>query len=309
MKMRESAIKRLEDKNSIFYKNMSKQEIDFVNWLKENTLSNIMQSNRAILSGLELDILLPEYNIAIEINGIRFHSDLYKNKTYHLKKTEECNLNNIRLIHIWGCDLINKSEIIKSQISNILNFKNCEKIYARKCIIKEVNTTDTIQFLNKNHLQGYVISKYRLGLYYNNELVQIMTFGKTRKLSGNINKENSYELLRLCSKLNTTIIGGASKLFKKFIKEKNPSYILSYANRDWSEGNVYNILNMHKIGHTPPGYFYSNGKTKLTRYQSQKHILVSMGFNKNNSEYEIMTSRGYYRVWDSGNIKYEWNKS
>ena len=308
MKMRESAIKRLQDKNSVFYSAASKQEFEFAKWIKDETGLTVITSNKTILSGLELDIYIPDKNIAIEINGMRFHSDLYKDRYYHLKKTEECHAKGIRLVHIWSCDLLNKEDIVKSQIKTILSLQDSNKIYARKCQIKEVSSSEATIFLNDNHLQGSVVSKYRYGLYYNNQLVQIMTFGKTRKMSGRIDKGQSYELLRLCSNINTIIVGGATKLFNHFIKQINPDYILSYANRDWSIGNIYTNLNMSKIGYTPPGYFYSNGKRKLTRYQCQKHELIKLGFDKNMSEYDIMTSRGYYRIWDCGNIKYEWVK-
>jgi hypothetical protein len=307
LKMRESAIKRLQEKNSVFYRSTSNDEIQFREWVKSFYDGEIIYNDTKILSGLELDLYIPEYNLAIELNGIRFHSDLYKKKNYHVKKTKECNNLGIKLIHIWLPDWYNSKEIIKSQIKNFL-FKIDNKIYARDCEIKIVGAKESSIFLDKNHLQKNVVSKIRYALYYKNELVQVMTFGKLRKLSGRKSKENQYELLRLCSKTYTVIIGGASKLFKYFIKQQNPELIMSFANRDWSIGNVYEKLNMKLIGYTEPGYFYSNGKNKQSRYKCQKHILVNMGFDSSKSEYEIMTDRGYYRVWDTGNLIYEWNK-
>ena len=305
MKMRESAIKRLSDKNSVFFYNgTSKQELDFGSWLKDELGLNVVFNDKSILSGLELDFYIPDKKIAIEINGIRFHSDLYKDRLYHLKKTEECNNLGIRLIHIWSCDLLNKPDIVKSQIKYILGL-NQYKIYARHCKIKPISNTEASLFLNINHLQGTVVSKYRYGLYHNDELVQIMTFGNSRYSQNKSKIDQAYELLRLCTKIDTAIIGGSSRLYKHFINTHNPKYIFSYANRDWSIGSIYSILGMTHVGYTPPGYFYSNGKAKLTRYQCQKHNLIKLGFNKELSEYDIMQSRGYYRVWDSGNIKYE----
>ncbi len=305
MKMRQAAINRMKEKNSVFFYNaVSRQELDFAQWLREELNQIVVSSDKSVLFGLELDMYLPENNLAIEINGIRFHSDMYKDRNYHLKKTKECNEKGIRLIHIWSCDLLNKEDIIKSQVRHILGLSQ-NKVYARDCEIKEVSINDCHVFLRKNHLQGSVVSKHRYGLYHNNELVQIITFGKMRYAKRENEHTNAFELLRLCSKLNTTVVGGSSKLFNHFIKLHNPNYVLSYANRDWSMGSVYNLLNMKEAGYTPPGYFYSNGKAKLTRYQCQKHKLVEMGFDKEMSEYDIMQSRGYYKVWDCGNIKYE----
>lgn len=307
IKMRESAIKRLKEKNSVFYRATSKDEVEIREWLETFYDKQVLYNDTTILRGRELDFFFPDINFAIEFNGIRFHSDLYRKKDFHVKKTEECNSLGIKLMHIWAPDWYINKDIIKSQIKNILGF--CErKIYARDCEIKEIADKECKLFLHYNHLQGPVVSKIRYGLYYEKELVQVMTFGKKRKLLRNVVEEDSYELLRLCCKNNTIVVGGASKLFSHFIKSYDPKSVMSYANRDWSMGNVYEKLNMKKLGYTRPGYFYSNGKNRVSRYSCQKHILVKMGFDENSNEYEIMTSRGYYKVWDCGNIKYEWNR-
>lgn len=303
-KMRVAAIERMKRGDAVFYRGVSNDEVDLGNFLKSIYNGNIIHNDTDLLSGLELDFYLPELKLAIELNGDRFHSDLYKKKNYHLNKTKECNHNGVRLIHIWLSDWNSKNDIIKSQLNNFIgNVKN--KIFARNCVIKDVSYEDSKIFLNKNHLQQNSVSKYRYGLYYNNELVQIMTFSSLRKATGRIHKDGEFELVRLCNKINTVVVGGASKLFKHFINKNSPNKIISFANRDWSSGNVYDVLNMNLIGETKPGYFYSNGKTKGHRYKYQKHRLVKMGFDVNKSEYQIMTERGYYRVWNTGNFIYE----
>jgi hypothetical protein len=152
----------------------------------------------------------------VEDNNIKYIFEIcYKNKT------KECNDLGIRLIHIWLHDWVKKEDIIKSQLKNILH-KTDTKIYARNCDIREVNFSEAKSFLNKNHLQGNSVSKYRYGLYYNNELVQIITFGKLRRATGRKSKPNSYELIRSCNKINTNVVGGVSKLFNHFISEYNP---------------------------------------------------------------------------------------
>ena len=308
LKMRESAIKRLQSGNSVFYRGVSNDEVTFREYIKTIYSGEIILNDTKLLSGLEIDVYIPELKIAIELNGERFHSDIFKKRNYHLKKTKECNELGIRLIHIWLTDWYNRTEIVKSQIKNFIN-KTEIKIYARKCEIREVSSSESIHFLNSNHLQGNTVSKIRYGLYYNNELVQLMTFGKFRKVTGRIHKDGDYELLRLCTILNTVVVGGVSKLFNHFIKTHSPNRILSFANRDWSLGGVYETIGMEHIGETTPGYFYSNGKNKHHRYKFQKHLLVRQGFDANKSEYKIMTERGYYRVWDTGNLIYEWNSS
>lgn len=306
MKMRKSAITRLQNGNSVFYKGQSNDEINLQKFITENYDGKLVFNDTDVLSGLELDVYIPELNLAIELNGDRFHSDLYKTRKYHINKTDECSKNGIRLIHIWLCDWNSKNEIIKSQLLNILG-KTDTKIYARECEIKLVSHSDAKLFLQINHLQSYSVSKYRYGLYYNDELVQLITFGKLRKATGRNHIDGSYELIRLCNKLHTTVIGGVSKLFNHFTKIHKPTYILSFANRDWSIGNMYEKIGMQFVGYSPIGYFYSNGSRKEHRFNFQKHKLVKMGYDATKTEYQIMSERGYYRIWNIGNLIYEWN--
>jgi hypothetical protein len=303
--MRLAAIKRLEEGNLLFNSGPSKPEEELVSFIKQQGITGIIQSDKEVLAGLELDIYIPELNLAIEFNGNRFHSDLYKKKNYHLKKTLECNVKGIRLIHVWECDYTKKKPIILSNIQTILG-KTPTRIYARECTIKTVTSMETQHFLNQNHLQGNTVAGIRLGLYYKDTLVSMMTFSKLRKAVSMSHKEGSYELARFCNQLNTIVVGGASKLFQHFIKNHNPKHILSFANRDWSMGNMYSKLGMADSGVTPPGYFYTKSQYRYSRFAFTKHKLIEMGFDSNKTEYDIMTEQGYFRIWDCGNLKYEW---
>lgn len=303
--MRLAAVRRLEEGNLLFNNGPSKPEEELVSFIKEQGITNIIQSDKQVLAGLELDIYLPDQNLAIEFNGNRFHSDLFKKKTYHLKKTLECNVKGIRLIHIWECDYVKKKPIILSNIQAILG-KTPTRIYARECSVKTVSSMETQHFLNQNHLQGNTVAGIRLGLYYKNTLVSVMTFSKLRKAVGMTHKEGSYELARFCNQLNTVVVGGASKLFQHFLRNYTPDYVLSFANRDWSVGNLYKKLGMVDKGSTPPGYFYTKSQYRYSRFAFTKHKLIEMGFDGSKTEYDIMTEQGYFRIWDCGNLKYEW---
>jgi len=305
MKQRESAINRIKNKKGVFFYNgVSKAENELYEFIKKNYSGEIIRGDKKILHGLELDIYLPELKLAIELNGEYFHSTLYKPKNYHLKKTTECNKQGISLVHIWMSDWIWKSNIVKSMLLSKMG-KISQKIYGRKTEIREISNKDASLFLNETHLQGSSVSSIRIGLFYENELVQVGTFGRLRRATGRKHVEKSYELLRLSSKLNTTVIGGASKILSYFKKMYNPKMILSYAKRDHSMGNVYEQLGFIQTKTTPPGYFYSKGKRNYHRYKFQKHKLVESGFDKTKTESEIMTERGYVRVYDSGNYVYE----
>ena len=270
---------------------------------------NVEYGNRIILSGKELDIYFPDHNLAIEYNGIYWHSNEWLNKpTYHKNKTDICEKNNIQLLHIWENDWKNNQEIIKSIIKDKLKL-NKYKIYARKCDVRELKDNSCVKtFLNQNHLQGSVNSSIKLGLYYNNELVSVMTFGKLRKNLGQTHKEGHYELLRFCNKFNTSVVGGASKLFQYFIKNYNPLNIISYANRDISNGNLYDKIGMNFIKNTPPNYWYFINSKKLDRFSMRKHNLIKMGYDGNLSEKQIISQIPNIKtIYNSGNKKYEYS--
>ena len=307
-KMRKSAIKRMQSKKGAFFtKGKSKQEKELGKFLK-TVVSKIIPSDKELLSGLEIDYFLPEHKIAIEYNGGYWHSDVFKEKRYHLKKTKEVEEKGSRLIHIWDHDWVHKRKVVESIITNALG-KNKERIYARKTELREINNKDTTEFLKSNHLQGSSVSKYRYGLFNNGELVSVMTFSSLRRATGLEGKEGSYELIRFCNKINTSVVGGASKLYNHFIKEVCPKMVLSYANRDWATGDLYEKLGFTFKGYTEPGYFYTKSKYKFSRYNFQKHKLVREGADPSLTEYQIMLNDGYFRVWDTGNLKYIWEVS
>ena len=276
---------------------------EYVKQFFPDTISN----DRKVLNGNELDILIPSKNIAIEYNGLYWHCELKKPKNYHLNKTEECEKKGIRLIHIFEDEWLSKPEIWKSMLNNILGLTN-EKIYARKCTIKDVETDEATTFLKKNHIQGWCPSQIKLGLYYNNELVSLMTFGRSRHFIGNGKAE--YELLRFCNKINTSVIGGASKLFHYFVKTYDPESIVSYADRRWSVGNLYNKLGFTFVHNSKPNYYYIVGTERKNRFNFRKSILVEK-YNcpVDTSEREFCMKQKWYRIYDCGTKVYKWRKN
>lgn len=276
----------------------SKIEKEFIVFLK--SLNDYVISNtKNIINPYELDAYVPNLKLGFEFNGLYWHSELEKNKNFHKMKTELCEKKDIRLIHLYEDDWIYRREIVESRIKNLLNLNH--KIYARKCVIKIVNYNKTKEFLIKNHIQGHTPSKINYGLYYNDELVSIMTFGNLRRITGKKHIEGHYEMLRFCNKLNTNVIGGASRLFKKFIIDNKPKEILSYADRSWSIGNLYKTLGFTFQKNTNPNYWWViDDSIREHRYKYRKSELVKKGYDKNLTEFEIMMSLGHYRIWDSG---------
>lgn len=291
-------------------KGISGMEISMVNFIKENYQNNIIENSRKIIYPYEIDVYLPDIKLAIEFNGLYWHSSLNKLENYHKIKYDMCIANNINLITIWEDDWIFKQEIVKSFILNKLG-RTKNKIYARKCIIREVKYSDSKLFLDNNHLQGDCKSSIRIGLFYDNEMVSLMTFSKLRlplqKQERNRNKYKYYELTRFCNKIHTNVVGGASRLIKFFIEKYNPIQIETYSDNLISNGNLYSLIGF-KYSHTSkPGYWYVIDGNRQHRFNWRKQKLVKIGYDINKTEEEIMSSLGHYRIYNAGNKKWIYN--
>lgn len=287
----------------------SKQQKDVLEYIQSIYNGTIVENYRKFSKGKhEIDIFLPELNIGIEYNGLYWHSDVViPNKKYHLEKLEICEANNIHLIQIFEDEWLQKQDIIKHRLSNLLI--NTQPIYAKNCTIKEINSTDKKEFLIKYHLQGDDKSKIKLGAYHDNKLVAVMTFGKFRISLGTKHvHDNEYELMRFATSQH--VIGIAGKLLSFFKLNYNPIKIISYADRKWTSSklpSVYDIIGFNWVGFTPPNYWYFEPGRPIRhhRFIFRKSELVRMGHDKNKTETQIMHELGYARIWDCGNIKYE----
>jgi hypothetical protein len=249
-----------------------------------------------------LDILIPSAKIAIEYNGLLYHSEKYRpDPNYHLDKTLRCAQQGYRLFHIFENEWkdARKQEIWKSILTNALG-KTPRKIGARKCKILPLDSQQKKDFLVSNHLQGDDTSSVRLGLFHESELVMVATFGKAR-----YSKKAQWELLRMASKLNTLVIGGAQKLMA-FFEAGYPGSLISYANRRYSQGAVYEKLGFELMHASKPGYYYTKPPRLYHRSGFQKHMLEQKLklFDPTLSEIANMANNGYLRVWDCGQLVY-----
>lgn len=296
------------------HKGTSKFEKDVLEFIISlNIDDNIHNRYRYLGKHLELDIFLEKRNIAIELNGNYYHSELSGNKTkmYHLNKTNLCESKGIRLIHIFEDEWKLKPDIVKARLTSILKCNISKSIYARKCIIREINTQDKNKFLDTYHLQGIDNSSIRLGAFYNNVLVSVMTFGKLRRIMGLKNSNSGiYELYRYAS--SQRVVGIASKFLHYFIINYNPSSIISYADRRWSDGNLYYKLGFTLKSKTQPNYWYVNRThylERMYRFNFRKSVLKDklLIFDIKLTEWENMSINGYDRIWDCGHLKFEMN--
>ena len=283
----------------------SGKELELFNFIKSLKFTTFEKANRDIIYPLELDIVIPSKKIAIEFNGNYWHSEeAGKNKIYHLNKTNKCLERGYRLIHIFEDEWINKQQIVKARLKNILGLTK-RSIYARKCKIKEISGHDKDIFLEKYHIQGIDKSTIKLGLFYKNRLVAVMTFGKRR-----FDNKEGFELIRYCTVAHFNIVGGAGKLLAYFRKLHPGQVIISYADKRWSTGNLYKQLGFSLISESAPNYWYlekDNKLIRLSRQQCMKHMLKDKleRFDENSTEVENMQNNGYTRIWDCGNYVFE----
>jgi len=270
--------------------------------LFDNHGINYNYCDRNIITPYELDFYIPTKKLAIEFNGWFWHSYNHKESKKqifkHQNKTITCENLGIRLVHINEHVWKQRKEIYLGIINNHLKHNN--KIYARKCSIVQLNFKEYKEFMDKNHLHGCVSASIRIGLTHDNKLVSSMGFVKSPK------NEYDYEIARFATIMGVTVVGGASKMFKEFIRLVGKAKVLTFADADISNGKVYSKLGFKCKGLTKPNYFYIKRNVVLSRMSCQKHRLHNLldDFDPELTEYQNMFNNGYRRFWNSGNYKY-----
>jgi len=289
-----------ERKNN-FLSNECNEIHEFIESLGFTVISN----DRKILNGREIDLWIPEKNLAIEYNGLYHHifrpnetsNSLIKGRNYHVSKTNDCEAQGIQLLHIFSDDWNNKKPIWKSMLSNKLG-RTKNTIFARKCEIKTVQRHEKIEFLVKNHIQGKDTSTIAYGLYYEERLVSLFTAKKSRYTKG----QYDWELMRFCNLIDTSVVGGFTRLLSHFIKN-HPGTLVTYTNREYSNGALYEKTGFRLTRVNGPSYYHVdlNKNIKYHRSTFQKKRLLP---GSTMSESDIMKRLGYQRIWNCGTKTY-----
>ena len=256
-------------------------------------------SNYRLKNNKQIDVYIPKYKIGIEVNGLYWHDEHTKSRSYHQKKSLQAQKQGIFVMHFWDYEVNEKPDLVTSMMKNALG--KSTRVYARNTKVREISSASANQFLEANHIQGKCKSKIKYGLFLGDELLSVMTFDKPR-----FDSKYDWELIRFATKLGHSVVGGASKLLKAFEVSYNPASILSYANFRISKGNVYETLGFTRLGLTTPNYFYYKGKVKVSRYAAQKSKLKKLlaKYDPDLSERDNLKLNGYNRVFDCGNIVY-----
>jgi hypothetical protein len=262
-------------------------------------------SDRTILGNKELDIYIPDSRFAIEANGLYWHSHVdFTNSKRHLEKTDKSLASGIQLMHITDQQWLTKSDIVQSMILNSLGYSKV-RIPARKCNVKHISIEDAKVFCDTNHINGYTNASVKYGAFHEGTLVMVMTFSKPR-----YNKKHQWEIIRMCSALNTTVVGGASKIFSHFIRENRPESIVTFADRQYGEGKVYEKMGFEFSHRTPVGYSWTDGTRSYNRLNFQKHKLKDKlsRYDEELSERVNMVNNGYKMYFDCGHNVYVWKQ-
>lgn len=313
------------DCQDLVVRTFSRMEDEVCNFLKsiKNDIK-IERDNRTIIKPQEIDIYLPEYKIGIECNPAATHNSSVtdpwgaepKYYKYHQSKSISANDAGVFLFHIFGYEWQNKQEIVKSMLANLLHL-NSESVGARKTYIEEISYQECKKFLDTNHRQGNTSAKIRLGLKLNitGELISVMTFNHVRNTIGykRDSSETDWELSRFCNKLNTSVVGGASKLFKYFIKSHPNCKIVSFSDVAHTKGNLYSMLGFKKVSISSPGYVWTDlyDNKYYNRVSCQKRNLQKLLNDytldiENLTEKQIMEDHKFVRLYDSGVIRWEY---
>lgn len=284
----------------------TEEERDLIDCVSTIYKGEIRTHVRDVIPPYELDIYIPEKKLAIEFNGAYWHStSAGKDNEHHLTKTRLCEARGIHLIHIWEWDWVNNRNKVDRRLMAYLG-ESHYTLFARKCHASVLTAREDIEqakdMLNNIHLQGDIPAKVYVALYNDDgKMEAVMSFGKPR-----FNKDYQWELYRYCS--SERVIGGASKLLKCFVRNYHPKSIITYADRCWSSknNNVYKAMGFEYAGESKPSYVYANRNGQiLSRYQCQKARIAEEEGDNELRETEIMARKGFFKVYDCGNLIYE----
>lgn len=292
----------------------SEDERNLARWLQSDLGCKVVTRDRQLLDDKEIDIYLPDYKIGIEYNGNYWHSYPVKDMKYHQDKSIQAAKVGIRLIHIFEYEWKDSKiqEKIKNYLYDIVKSDSIDRIYARNTVVSEISPAEQYKFQDKYHLQGRATASIHLGIYQDadkdkKDLLGIMTFGKPR-----FNSQYEYELVRMCFKPKVSIVGGAQKMLKHFIDMYKPKQILTYSDISKFTGGVYKQMGMRAVqgnSMTVPNYVWVRPQDSsfLSRYQTTKQKLIDSGLGSDDqTEDDVMTWSGYVKVYDCGQLKYEY---
>lgn len=273
-------------------------EIEIISEIKTFYTGEIIENSRDIISPKEIDIYIPEYSLAIEVNGIYWHSDDKLHSNYHRQKFLDCKSKGISIMMVTDYEWKTNKNLVISMIKHrIKHTKN--KIFARNCRINQIVPSVAREFHDNNHLSGFSNASNHIGLYHNDILVSVFSYSYKNRFS----KNNEIEIVRFST--NNLVVGALGKFIKYLKNQYQNQDIISYADLRYGEGNCYLKLGFEFVHDTVPGYWYFIENKLYHRLSWTKQKLIKLGYDKNKTEKQIMAELGALRLYDCGHRLYK----
>ncbi len=322
---RQMPYNHLQGKGCPRCKHPLKEQIELAEFIQRIIPNVQIEQNKKYLfesrPQLEVDIYVPEREVGFEWNGFPFHYETHLNPAYpngfdrkrHSDKALLARTHNIRLIQIFADQWRNPRTrpILESLIRLSLN-KPQHIIHARKCTIKTLSNKQVRNFLLNNHLYGPVLATVNLGLFHQDRLVSMMSFLNKSRFS---KEQNTWELIRYCPILNTSISGGPQKLFKFFLKNYKPNRIECFQDLSiFNTNKIWENLGFELEKITPPAFWpIDNNSQRHHRSQFTKPKMMKKynNIDPNLTQIENILNIPEFEfhgvVWDAGHLKYVLN--
>lgn len=263
---------------------------DFVKTLTEN----VILSDRTLITPKEIDVLVKD-KLAIEFDGLYWHSELFLNKTYATEKLDRCSLAGIKTFRIFEDEWRDKNNLVKAMIRSRLGLVT-EKIYARKCVIKLLTVSERKKFFNENHLEGDVSAKIAWGLFFKDELVAALSL---RKPFHKKYVKDSIEIARFCQKQNVSVTGALSKfvsIASAWAKQNNFLQLITYVDKRLGDGSGYTKSGFNEIkNQSAPRFWWTDFKQRFNRFS------VRANTKKAQTELDVAKDLGVYKIWSCSN--------
>ena len=278
-----------------FFRSVGEEQLStFIASLIPKTL--VLNNDRDVIAPNELDVYIPSLNLAVEYCGLYWHSDRFKNRTYHADKLDACNAKGVRLLTIFEDEWIGKTDIVKKKLKSILRTDDCSVVYARNTTVVAVTNATKKSFFDRNHIQGNGPGSITYGLRYDNEVVAVMTF---------VNKGcGEYVLNRYAT--SCRVPGGFSKLLKHFQRHHEWKKLVSFADRRWSEGQLYEKTGWIQDKVLSVDYYWTKNNQRFHKFGFRHKQLASklVNYDPSLSEHWNCKNHGYDKIYNCGLKRY-----
>lgn len=269
---------------------------DMIRWLQENT-DNVLSCDRSVIAPYELDIVLPHQGIAVEYNGLYFHSSVFKDKDYHAMKTRMARDAGFRLIHVFEDEWLQRPDVVKSSLLHAIG-KSPRTIFARKCSLSVVNSAQKRDFFNVNHMDGDAGSSTAWGLFYEDKMVACLSLRKPMQKK----HKNSLEICRFATLNNVHVVGGLGKLTASALQHCRSigcCRLMTYVDTRFGDGGGYRAVGFVDVETTVNRFWWTDGKNRIDRFKVRADKEAGL------TEQQVADQHGVVKIWGCPNLVME----